>query len=103
MDCLGGDEIIRSYVDGVFLSYYLNGQKTRYCSNGSGCCSNSLIAKLQIFNARFCEQQKIADCLSSLDELITAQTQKIDALKAHKNGLMQKLFPSMDRWIYESF
>jgi type I restriction enzyme S subunit len=43
------------------------------------------------------EQQKIADCLSSLDELITAQTQKIDALKAHKKGLMQKLFPSMDR------
>lgn len=42
------------------------------------------------------EQQKIADCLSSLDELITAQTQKIDTLKAHKKGLMQQLFPSID-------
>jgi type I restriction enzyme S subunit len=40
------------------------------------------------------EQQKIADCLSSLDELITAQTQKIDTLKSHKKGLMQQLFPS---------
>ena len=40
------------------------------------------------------EQQKIADCLTSIDELITAQTQKIDALKAHKKGLMQGLFPS---------
>ncbi len=40
-----------------------------------------------------CEQQKIADCLSSLDELIAAQARKVDALKAHKNGLMQKLFP----------
>lgn len=39
------------------------------------------------------EQEKIADCLSSLDELITAETQKLDALKAHKKGLMQQLFP----------
>ena len=39
------------------------------------------------------EQQKIADCLSSLDELIAAQTQKVGALKTHKKGLMQQLFP----------
>ncbi|RZK32847.1 MAG: restriction endonuclease subunit S, partial [Hymenobacter sp.] len=36
----------------------------------------------------FAEQQRIADCLSSLDNLITAQTQKIEALKLHKRGLM---------------
>jgi len=42
------------------------------------------------------EQQKIADCLSSLDELITAQSQKLDTLKVHKKGLMQQLFPSPD-------
>lgn len=42
------------------------------------------------------EQQKIADCLSSLDALITAQGEKIEALKLHKKGLMQQLFPSMD-------
>jgi type I restriction enzyme S subunit len=40
------------------------------------------------------EQQKIADCLASLDDLITAQTQKLAALKTHKKGLMQQLFPS---------
>lgn len=39
------------------------------------------------------EQQKIADCLSSLDELIAAQARKVDALKTHKRGLMQQLFP----------
>jgi type I restriction enzyme S subunit len=39
------------------------------------------------------EQQKIAECLYSVDELITAQARKLDALKTHKKGLMQQLFP----------
>ena len=39
------------------------------------------------------EQQKIADCLSSLDQLISAQARKVEALKTHKKGLMQQLFP----------
>jgi len=39
------------------------------------------------------EQQKIASCLSSLDEIITAQTQKIEQLQRHKKGLLQGLFP----------
>jgi type I restriction enzyme, S subunit len=39
------------------------------------------------------EQQKIASCLSSLDEVITAHSQKLEALKEHKKGLMQSLFP----------
>jgi type I restriction enzyme S subunit len=39
------------------------------------------------------EQQKIAECLSSVDDLIAAQARKVDALKAHKKGLMQQLFP----------
>ena len=39
------------------------------------------------------EQQKIAACLSSLDDLIAAETQKLDTLKTHKKGLMQQLFP----------
>ncbi|MBF0180091.1 MAG: DEAD/DEAH box helicase family protein [Magnetococcales bacterium] len=42
------------------------------------------------------EQQNIADCLSSLDDLITAQAQKIELPKRHKKGLMQQLFPVMD-------
>ncbi|WNV04943.1 restriction endonuclease subunit S [Candidatus Methylospira mobilis] len=39
------------------------------------------------------EQQKIAECLSSVDELMVAQARKVDALKTHKKGLMQQLFP----------
>jgi type I restriction enzyme S subunit len=40
------------------------------------------------------EQHRIASCLSSLDELITAEGQKLEGLKTHKRGLMQQLFPS---------
>ena len=39
------------------------------------------------------EQQKVADCLGSLDELIAAQERKVEALKTYKRGLMQQLFP----------
>jgi type I restriction enzyme S subunit len=41
------------------------------------------------------EQQKIADVLSALDNLITAQSEKIEALKQHKKALIQGLFPSI--------
>lgn len=40
-----------------------------------------------------CEQQKIADCLRSLDEMIRAEGRKLEALRQHKNGLMRQLFP----------
>lgn len=42
------------------------------------------------------EQQKIANCLSSVDDLILAQTNRLEALKAHKKGLMQQLFPNIN-------
>lgn len=54
------------------------------------------VLELQVLTPSPEEQQKIADCLSSLDELITTQTQQLEAYKAHKKGLMQQLFPSLD-------
>lgn len=39
------------------------------------------------------EQEKIASCLSAMDELIAAQAEKVDALKEKKTGMMQQLFP----------
>ena len=42
------------------------------------------------------EQERIADTISSLDDLVTAQARKVDALKLHKKGLMQQLFPTME-------
>lgn len=40
------------------------------------------------------EQQRIAACVTSLDDRITAQSEKIESLKIHKRGLMQQLFPA---------
>lgn len=42
------------------------------------------------------EQQKIASALSSIDELITAQGQKLEVLQMHKKGLLQGLFPNLN-------
>lgn len=39
------------------------------------------------------EQQKIAECLRSVDDLIAVQARKVEALKTHKKGLMQQLLP----------
>ena len=47
------------------------------------------------------EQQKIADCLSSLDVLIDAESRKLEALKKYKKGLMQKLFPAEEKTLPE--
>jgi type I restriction enzyme S subunit len=55
--------------------------------------NNTAVLGGEIWTPNRTEQKKIADCLSSLDALIAAQTQKVEALKAHKKGLMQQLFP----------
>jgi type I restriction enzyme S subunit len=52
------------------------------------------VANFPISFPSITEQQKIADSISSLDELIDAQTKKLDALKTHKQGLLQQLFPA---------
>lgn len=71
-----------------------------FASNAAGSGVQNLnadiIKSLPIFFPNILEQQRIADCLSSLDEIITAQAQKIDLLKTHKKGLMQQLFPVID-------
>jgi type I restriction enzyme, S subunit len=97
---LGGDlNIIRSKMNGVFLSYYLNNAKKQSIAKlAQGISVVHLYAKqlktLAIDVPENSEQKKIADCLSSLDDLIAAQAHQIEALKAHKQSLMQQLFPA---------
>jgi type I restriction enzyme S subunit len=62
-------------------------------SNGLLNISKETFFSVEILAPSPAEQQKIAACLSSLDELIAAQSQKVEALKTHKKGLMQRLFP----------
>lgn len=85
-----------------FLHYFFSTdsyrQRIKATATGSTVrhSSNKIISGTDVYLPTEPEQQKIADCLSSIDELITAQTQKIEALKAHKKGLMQQLFPVMN-------
>lgn len=88
-------------IDGKFLFYlfstffYYRVSKMS-AKNSVDSVRMDMIAKMPIFVPTLAEQQRITDCLSSIDELITAQTQKIDLLKEHKKGLMQQLFPVID-------
>lgn len=55
--------------------------------------SKGAFLNLKVFVPKPQEQQKIASCLSSLDEVIAAHSQKLELLKDHKKGMMQNLFP----------
>jgi type I restriction enzyme S subunit len=63
-------------------------------ANGALQVNSKDLFSLPILYPSLEEQQKIADCLSSLDNLITAENEKLYTLKTHKKGLMQKLFPA---------
>lgn len=56
--------------------------------------SVSQIKELELLIPSLPEQQRIVDCLSCLDDLIAAQSAKLEALTTYKKGLMQQLFPS---------
>jgi len=87
-------------VSNYFLGYFFVANKSALVSLGQGTSikgfSKGDLEKLEVSYPGDLEQQKIADCLSSIDELITAQTQKLGTLKTHKKGLMQQLFPVLD-------
>lgn len=58
---------------------------------------NSVVfSKISVFTSAFAEQHRISDCLSALDDQITVQTQRINALQKQKKGLMQQLFPTSE-------
>jgi len=99
---LGGDlNIIRTELNGVFLAYYLNNARKREIAQMAQGVSvmhlyPSQLKTLIIATPNLSEQQKIASSLSAVDELITAQGEKIEQLKLHKKGLMQGLFPKIN-------
>jgi type I restriction enzyme S subunit len=87
----------------LFLHYLLKSNTVRKQMVAKGktatmtTIGQSDIASVEIsFPRNFQEQQKIASCLSAVDELITAQAERIAQLQQHKKGLMQGLFPKME-------
>ena len=80
----------------LFLFYILFGANLNQYATGQaqpGLSVDNIYNLSAVFVQNIIEQQKIADCLSSLDELIELHAQKLEALKTHKKGLMQQLFP----------
>ena len=98
---IGGDiNILRPLdcINSIFLSYQINSRQKNILKLVTGTTIRHLyssdIAKIKIGLPHPDEQAKIADCLSSMDDLITAQSKKIKLLRDHKKGLMQQLFPA---------
>lgn len=84
-------------LDTVFFYYIMINAEKKLNALSSGTTiaylSREKFEKFEVIVPQIVEQQKIAFCLSSLDDLITAETQKLELYKEHKKGLMQRVFP----------
>ena len=95
---LGGDlNIIKTKLDGVWLSYYLNNCKKKdIASLAQGISVVHLYASqlktLFISIPSLPEQQKIATFLTGIDEKINGVKERLEATKAYKKGLLQVMF-----------
>jgi type I restriction enzyme, S subunit len=93
--------LIKETINKLFLYQILKFNEGRLMKLrvGSG-LPNIQLKSIRDFEIIICnspfEQQKIASCLSSLDEVISFQTDKLETLKTYKKGLMQNLFPQED-------
>ena len=80
-----------------FLYHFLTERKawiiSTYLQGGQGNLSGEIVKSVPLSFPAPAEQHRIADCLAALDTRIAAQAAKLDALAAHKRGLMQQLFP----------
>lgn len=91
-------KITPTNIDNKFLFYIQN--RNKYFLAFDDGVKQTNLRKDTVLSFRFLkppnpnEQQKIASCLSSIDDQISAQTKKVEILKKHKKGLTQQLFPS---------
>lgn len=91
---------LRHETNNVFVYHYFTHMKnwiiSKYIQGGQGNLSGQIIKSVNLYFPKAEEQQKIADFLSEIDTMITGQSNKVEQLKAHKKGLMQGLFPSLE-------
>ena len=100
-----------SYVSGFYKGYFENNfhgiQLVKYITSGARMDGLLNINPSDFFNIilptpiKKEEQQKIADCLSSIDDLISAEEKKLLLLNDYKKGWMQKLFPAEGKRVPE--
>ena len=96
---LGGDlNIFRSNLYGPFFSFLLNSPLRHQIARvAQGDTVAHLypkqISQVWLAYPSLLEQKKIANCLGSLDDLLIAEGRKLEALRQHKQGLMQQFFP----------
>ena len=90
---------LRAYENPEFLyqllhtDSFVNSVLARCTGSNYPAINPSALASIGVFLPSKTEQAKIADCLGSLDDLIAAEDQKLEALRKQKKGLMQQLFP----------
>jgi len=88
---------LRSKLNHSFILAYWRLRKNeivmRFIQGGQGNLSAEIVKSIAFAFPSLAEQQKIADCFSSLDRVIELEAQKLEAFKTHKKGLMQQLFP----------
>ncbi len=95
---LGGDlNIIRSDINGVFLSYYLNNTKKQDIASLAQGVSVVHLYSTQLKSLKLNlpikqEQTKIANFLTSVDTKIDQLTKKKELLENYKKSVMQKIF-----------
>ena len=89
------DEVCGKFIFMYFSQHFNERVMKMSAKNSVDSVRMSMITEMPISLPSKKEQQKIASCLSAIDDLITSQADKIEQLKLHKKGLMQGLFPKI--------
>lgn len=93
---------INKYVGYIIDSYFESPERTnnylasliqKGAKNTINITNDTFVSKRVCLPSDPSEQQKIAECLSEMDNLIAAQGQKVEVLKEKKRGMMQQMFP----------
>ncbi|MDO4904281.1 MAG: restriction endonuclease subunit S [Lautropia sp.] len=96
------NKVFPGFLDGVFSNNFHGKWLSRYLSVGARAHGSlrvdnddlmALPVPIPVGHRSVFEQQKIANFLSSLDDLIAAETRKLEALKVYRKGLLMQVFP----------
>jgi len=88
--------------EALFVALLLLGNKRRLlkmvdiAGHGTGKLNTDELKALKLTTPKLAEQQRISEFISSLDDQIEAEAEKLAVLNTHKVGLMQKIFPSLE-------